>query len=363
MSTHSKTIIHVVQHLSPGGLEALALNMLAFSNPKQKVIIISLEGTKQKSISKWSKLEAVENQLIFLNKPSGYSIKTLVQLFRLFRTLKPSVVHTHHIGPILYGSIAARLAGVKARIHTEHDAWHLSNQKHRSLQNFALKIAKPRIVADAALVRKQIHHHFDYQDVTVIRNGIDCEQFMPGSKQLARQVLRLPADNTIIGTAGRLEKVKGHDVLIDALTLLPNHIELVIAGDGSLRAKLEAQVKQLGISHRVTFLGLVDDMTRFYQALDLFCLPSRSEGFPLSTLEAQSCDIVTLASNVGATNETLCPKTGQLFESENPQALAASVSLAIEKKHTDSPRCFVLHNNDIRDMMKAYEMLAEEKSA
>ncbi len=363
MSTPCKTIIHVVQHLSPGGLEALALNMLAFSNPQQKVLIISLEGTKQESISKWSKLEAVKNQLIFLNKPSGYSVKTLVQLFRLFRTLKPSVVHTHHIGPILYGSIAARLAGVKARIHTEHDAWHLSDEKHRSLQGFALKIAKPSIVADAALVREQIHRHFDYKDVTVIKNGIDCEQFTTGSKHLARQVVGLPVRSTIIGSAGRLEKVKGHDVLIDAMTLLPNHIELVIAGEGSQRKKLEAQVKELGISHRVTFLGLVDDMVRFYQALDLFCLPSRSEGFPLSTLESQSCDIVTLASNVGATGETLCPNTGTLFESENPQALAASLITALEQHHTDSPRDFVLHNNDIRDMMRAYEMLAEEKSA
>lgn len=363
MSIKSKTIIHVVQHLSPGGLEALALNMLAFSSPHQKVLIVSLEGTKQESVLKWSKLKSVENQLIFLNKPSGYSVKTLIQLVKLFLTLKPSVVHTHHIGPILYGSVAARLAGVKARIHTEHDAWHLSDQKHRALQNLALKIAKPCVVADALLVKQRIHQHFDYQDVRVIKNGIDCEKFTTGSKHLARQLFGLPVQSTIIGTAGRLEQVKGHDILINAMALLPNHIQLVIAGDGSQRIKLEQQVQQLGLSRRVTFLGLVDDMTRFYQTLDLFCLPSRSEGFPLSTLEAQACDIVTLASNVGATKETLCPSTGVLFESENSQQLAASVKTALNKPVKASPRQFVLKHNDIRDMMRAYEILAEEKSA
>jgi glycosyltransferase involved in cell wall biosynthesis len=104
-------------------------------------------------------------------------------------------------------------------------------------------------------------------------------------------------------------------------------------------------------------------MVRFYQALDFFCLPSRSEGYPLSTLEAQACDIVTLASNVGATHETLCPKTGLLFESESPQALATSVLVALKKRQTSSPREFVLHNNDIREMMKSYDRLAEEKIA
>lgn len=363
MSTDKQTVIHVVQHLSPGGLEALALNMLSFANPKQNVLIVSLEGSKADSIANWPRLSTLQDQLIFLEKPAGFQLKTLIQLYRLFRVLKPSVVHTHHIGPILYGAIAARLAGIKARIHTEHDAWHLENKKHRSLQYLALKMAKPYIVADAALVRAQVLNYFDYPEITVIKNGIDCQKFFAGSKHLARQMLGLSLTNPIIGSAGRLETVKGHDVLIEAFALLPNNIQLVIAGDGSQRAKLQHQVEQLGLSERVIFLGLVEDMTRFYQSLDLFCLPSRSEGFPLSTLESQACDIVTLASDVGATKETLCPETGYLFASEDPDALADCINQALHRTHTGSPREFVLRHNDIRDMMRAYEMLAEEKRA
>ncbi|EGU48945.1 hypothetical protein VIOR3934_21461 [Vibrio orientalis CIP 102891 = ATCC 33934] len=357
------TTIHVVQHLAPGGLEALALNMLSYSPNSDDVLIISLEGTKEAAIKKWPRLAQVQDQLLFLEKPSGYSLKTLRQLYKVFRTLKPRVVHTHHIGPVIYGAIAARLSGVKVRIHTEHDAWHLSSRKHRSLQSLAIKIAKPKLVADAALVRDQIRKQLNVNSVTVIKNGIDCSTFTPGSKEAARQALSLPIDQVLVGTAGRLEPVKGQDVLIQALCSLPKNVHLAIAGDGSERNRLKTLVNQLGLENRITFLGLVDDMPQFYQSLDLFCLPSRSEGFPLSTLEAQSCGIPAIATDVGATAETLCPETGTLVASENPLALASGILREMYGNNDVSPREFVLEHNDIKTMIKAYHSLAEEKSA
>lgn len=357
------TTIHVVQHLAPGGLEALALSMLSYSPNRDNVLIISLDGTREESIANWPRLAQFQNQLLFLNKPNGYSVKTLFQLYKLFRTFKPSVVHTHHIGPILYGAIAARLANIRVRIHTEHDAWHLSNRKHRSLQSLAIRIAKPKLVADAALVRDQVKKQLNLDSVTVIKNGIDCAMFKPGSKQLARQVLNLPIDKFIVGTAGRLEHVKGHDVLIRAICSLPKNTHLAVAGDGSEREKLEALVSELGLKDRVSFLGLINDMPHFYQSLDLFCLPSRSEGFPLSTLEAQSCGIPTVATQVGATEETLCPSTGVCVPSENPLELAGAILSSIDNQAEVSPRIFVLKHNDIKTMIQAYHSLAQEKTA
>ncbi|EGA69135.1 glycosyltransferase [Vibrio sinaloensis DSM 21326] len=363
MVTQSKTTIHVVQHLAPGGLESLALDMLAFSNANQRVLIVSLEGSKDTALSNWPKLTQYQDQLIFLDKPQGRSVETLIKLVKLFRILKPQSVHTHHIGPMIYGSVAARLAGVKSRIHTEHDAWHLNARKHRFLQGIALYLARPRVVADAQLVSDQLTRHFDYRDVTVIKNGIDCERFKPGSKHLARQALNIPLNQKIIGAAGRLEKVKGHDVLINAMTRLENNVHLVIAGCGSQKAQLETQARALGIAHRVTLLGLIDDMPRFYQSLDVFCLPSRSEGFPLSTLEAQACGIQTVATNVGATGETLDPATGTLVTAEDHHQMAMGLEHALETTSPSSPRSFVLDHNEIRKMVEAYTQLAQEKRA
>lgn len=362
MALPTKLIVHVVQHLAPGGLESLALDMLSFSSSRKRNLLISLEGNKHQALKQWPRLEQYRDKILFLDKPSGVSVKALVQLYRLFHVLKPDVVHTHHIGPILYAGCAARLTKVKTCIHTEHDAWHFGNPSHRHIQSLAVRIARPKWVADAELVRQQIHQHFSHP-VTVIKNGVDCEKFKPGSKLLARQTLGLATEVTLIGCAGRLEHVKGHDVLLRALALLPEDVHLTLAGSGSQRAALEALACELNIQHRVTFLGLVTEMVRFYQSLDLFCLPSRSEGFPLSTLEAQACDIVTIATEVGASKETICPCTGSVVEADNPSALAAMISGKLSVLPTVSPRQFVLQHNDIRTMMQAYESLTTEKHA
>ncbi|MDW2019621.1 glycosyltransferase, partial [Vibrio sp. 704] len=108
---HKKVVLHVVQHLAPGGLETLVLDMLRFAEPRHDVFVVSLEGAKSQALAKWAKLTEYKSQLHFLNKQPGFSVKTLGTLTAMIKGMKPDVVHTHHIGPLLYGGIASRLAG------------------------------------------------------------------------------------------------------------------------------------------------------------------------------------------------------------------------------------------------------------
>lgn len=361
---HGKKIIHVVQHLAPGGLETLTLDLLRLAKPLDTVLIFSLEGTREDAIKQWPRLETYANHLVFLEKAPGLQPAIVTTLLKAFIGMKPDVVHTHHIGPLLYAGSAARIAGVPHRIHTEHDAWHLNNTKRRRLQNFALKTAQPMLVADATRVYRQLKDMFSHQNIVTIRNGIDCEKFQIGSKNQARSQFGLPQNTTLIGCAGRLETVKGQDLLIKALALLPSDVSLAIAGNGSERQSLEALTQKLNLSDRVIFLGLVDNMPAFYQSLDLFCLPSRHEGLPLSTLEAQACGIPTVATDVGATDETLCPKTGSLVVRPTITALAKELDNATQRLHasdpnTVSPRDYILSNFDIRKMVNAYDALSD----
>ncbi|MGC9492588.1 glycosyltransferase [Vibrio genomosp. F10] len=365
-----QTVVHVVQHLAPGGLESLALDLLSFSTPLNRVMIVSLEGEKNQSITNWPRLKPFANQVLFLEKQPGVKLGTLAQLIKVFRQIKPDVVHTHHIGPLVYAGLAARLASVPVRIHTEHDVWHLNNVKHRRLERVALNISKPQLVADADQVKNALLNHFSYENTITIKNGIDGDKFQPGSMGVARKHFHLPSDKTLIGCAGRLEHVKGHDLAIAALSYLPRNIELVIAGDGSQRQKLAQLARQYAVSDRVTFLGLVDDMQRFYQALDIFCMPSRSEGFPLSPLEAQACNVPTAVTDVGASKETLCPTSGRLIKANDVHNMVdvlfqmarshANLNSSLQPNVDDkqTPREFVLKHNNIRNMVKSYENLA-----
>jgi len=326
---NEKVVAQVVQHLRPGGIETMVLALL--ENQPFETLIFSLEGNKDEAIQRWPILAKVSNQLIFLDKGRGFRWPVIWQLYLLFKQHRVSAIHSHHIGPLLYGGIAAKLAGITKRIHTEHDAWHLSNIKQRYLQRLLLKLVKPIVVADALAVATKIRRYLNHHDITLIHNGIDTDKFIPGNRNDARSQLNLPTGVVLIGNAGRLEVVKGQDLLISAISKFSSTVHLAIAGRGSCESLLKEQLVQLNLEQQVHFLGPLDDMPNFYQSLDMFCLPSRHEGLPLSPMEAQACGIPTLITNVGGSAEALCQTTGLLVERNNVQQLVNAIEIMLSR--------------------------------
>lgn len=353
-----KTVIQVVQHLRPGGIETLALDLLSFAPTDEKNIIVSLEGDLETAITQWPRLKPFAARLIFVNKQPGLTPSLLFTLARIFKETGASAVHTHHIGPLLYAGLAARLIGIKHLIHTEHDAWHLTNSKRRLIQRWAVKLLQPTLVADAQTVANNMRKHLKCKNkIIVIRNGIDSDYFTPGNKTMARAELKLAADVQIIGCSGRMEKVKGQSVLIHALTQLPISVHIAFAGSGSTEPALRALVAQLKVKERVHFLGHIEQMPTFYQALDLFCLPSLNEGFPLSPLEAQSCNIAALVTDVGGAKETLCPDSGELIAADDSLAMAQRLAKMLKNPNHCQARDFVKQHGNVRTMTAAYARL------
>lgn len=352
------TVIQVVQHLRPGGIETLALDLGCFTEADEKVIIVSLEGDIETALAQWPRLKPFRKQLIFLNKQPGLKPALVTKLTGIIKKTTAQAVHTHHIGPLLYAGLAARLAGVKHLIHTEHDAWHLTVYKRRLLQRWAIRLLRPVLIADAQTVANNMRTQLQTrQPITVIRNGIDSEHFIPGDKLLARTHFKLPEDVQIIGCSGRMEKVKGQALLIKALHNLPLTVHVALAGSGSIEADLRQLAAQLGLAERVHFLGHIDDMPCFYQALDLFCLPSLNEGLPLSPLEAQACNIATLVTDVGGAKETLCPKSGEFIPANDAEIMAQTLLRMIRNPSNNKPRAYVQRHGDVRLMARAYANL------
>ena len=356
MSYHQpKIVAQVVQHLRPGGIETIVLDLS--KHQPFKTIIFSLEGTKEEAIARWPILAAISSQLVFLNKPSGFSWRILWRLHLLFKQYQVAALHTHHIGPLLYAGLASKLCNIKKHIHTEHDAWHLTDPKQCRLQKILLMLIKPIIVADALAVAEKIKFHLNQCDVTLIYNGIDTVKFFPGNRNISRNDLNLPTGVVLIGTAGRLETIKGQDVLIDAISNFSATIHLAIAGGGRCEQQLKEQVTQLQIEQQVHFLGPLDDMPSFYQSLDLFCLPSRNEGMPLSPMEAQSCGIPALRSDVGGSAEALCQATGLLVEPDNVAQLVSAIETMLSRNSPINPRQFIFRHRNVQGMANAYTKL------
>ena len=353
-------MVQIVQRLSPGGIETLALGLAARlpgSNP-----VLSLDWSTRDIQDRWPALRQASVPIEGLEKPAGVQPAFVLRLARRLRALAPRAVVTHHIGPLLYGGLAARLAGVPVVAYVEHDVWHYAAARDRRMARVLSALVRPKVVAVSRGVAVRVGEIMPGADIRIIRNAVDTDRFVPGDMARARAGLALPpgvpADAPLVGAAGRLELVKGQDILIEAMALLPG-VHLALVGHGSQADALRARSAALGLDDRVHFIGQRSDMEAVYPAFDLLCLPSRNEGLPLSMLEAQACNVPVVASDVGSVAEGLCPGTGALVPPEDPAALAPALRACLARPGGPELRAFVLDSFSWTRMVNAYEDLMD----
>jgi glycosyltransferase involved in cell wall biosynthesis len=158
--------------------------------------------------------------------------------------------------------------------------------------------------------------------IEVLRNGVDLQLFRPVDREGWRR--RLGFSRTTLLSVGNLVPLKGHDLAIRALRLLPE-IDLVIVGDGPERAALGALAQELAVGDRVTFVPVLpqEDLRHYFGAADALVLASSHEGWANVLLESMACGTPVVASNVGGTPEVVsAPEAGVLMADRTPQALA-----------------------------------------
>ena len=261
-----------------------------------------------------------------LNRQPGNDPRFVVELVRLIRRERPDVVHTHAWGTLCEGLLAAKLARVRTVVHGEHGtmelkpynlrvqrvAWHLVTQ--------VLSVSS-RLAGQLATVVR-----FPRERIEVIRNGVDVARFSLSARAAARASLKLSETDITVGTVGRLHPVKDHRNLIEAADIL-NHAGVpavtLIAGEGAERGTLEAEIRARDLTSRVRLIGHRSDVERVFSALDIFVLPSRSEGLSNTILEAMAAGLPVVATNVGGADELVTDGlTGLLVPRADSTALA-----------------------------------------
>lgn len=159
------------------------------------------------------------------------------------------------------------------------------------------------------------------------------------SEEEQREIDNFKGHRTLIGMSCVLLYRKGIDVMLKAMTLLPEDYRLFIAGDGKERKTFEQMARELGISERVLFAGMKKDAYRYLPYYDIYALPSRSEGFPISLLEAAACGCKVVASRLPAVEECFTEEEIAKFDMPDERALAN----AILKANDDSQLGRKLH--------------------
>ncbi|MEO1136426.1 MAG: glycosyltransferase [Pseudomonadota bacterium] len=163
------------------------------------------------------------------------------------------------------------------------------------------------------------------EKIRVLRNGVDLNLFFPADRREARKALGV--DGLVLASVGHLIKRKGHDVVIKALTKLPEAV-LLIAGEGPEGRALERLAAACEVRSRVRFLGRLDSdaLRRVYSAADMLVLASAREGWPNVLLEAMACGTPCIASDVGGNAEVVrTPQAGRIIKMRTQQDIAAAV--------------------------------------
>jgi glycosyltransferase involved in cell wall biosynthesis len=327
-------VTYVVLSLDCGGIERIILNLVRSGSAlghEASVICLERPGDLAPAV------ERAGARVVCMHKAPGRRPQLVGKIQEVLRELQPHVVHTHQIGALLYSGPAARNELVPVVVHTEH-----TNQV--KIQRTLNKRARARLlwwlagryadrffcVSDDIAAEVQVLGALAGRKVFVVANGIDTRAFHTrDGAELLRNSLGIPVTAPVIGTVGRLSKVKCQDLLLRAFRQIGSErpeARLLLVGDGPERGPLEALARDLGLAGRVAFAGYQPQPEQYLRVMDVFALTSRAEGMPLAILEAWASALPVVATRVGGIPGLVEDgRTGLLVDSGDEPALTQAL--------------------------------------
>lgn len=312
----------------------------------------------------------VEAKVIHLNRVWDWRVRLNIPLVWVLAALiareRVSLVHSYMFEMGIHGFLAGWVARVPVVVGLRGESHDMGSARRRFLLTVIARLGCHfTAVTDVIAGRLMSECGVPRSQVSVIANGVDLSSYVPQvSPQEARRLLGLPIEPFTVGTVARLEEVKGVDVLVKALSYLDGNVgpvQVIITGDGSQRSELERLSLSAPKNVTVRFLGARSDVPRILDALDVFVLPSRSEGMPNALLQAMAMGRACVASAVGGNTSLLAKAdTGVLVPPDDPAALASAVArLCASPSRRSALGCAarreVVMNYGVEEMVKANE--------
>jgi glycosyltransferase involved in cell wall biosynthesis len=319
----------ICQHLTMGGAEELVLGIathLPTDRYELRVLCLSEQGVIA------DELRAAGVRVDVLpGEPGPRDTRAFARLVAHLRGWRPHIVHTFLLNAVLYGRLAAIVAGVPLIFAAEQNIYLHKASRHALMERILAK-RTCRIIACCHAVSDFYQRQVKVPPakLVVILNAVRYEQFLPlPSRAASHAALGLDPDLPTVGLIGRLTRQKGHDVLLHAVRKLKKsypQLQVVIAGQGEARPGLETLARELEIERNIHFVGLRRDREHLYGAFDVFALPSRWEGLSLALAEAVGAGIPTVATDVGGNREVIeSDCSGLLVPGDDPTALAMAL--------------------------------------
>jgi len=312
-----------------GGPERQVLGHIRHSGNFRHCVLSFIENGRTDELAAECRRQGIANET--LEGRSAYELSALGRLRGVFKRLKPAVLCSHGYRPTLL-ALAAK-AGLDLPLIVFSRGHTGENQRVSLFENLemkALRFADAVVAVSGGYAEHLKRCGVKADSIHVVQNAIEDESMAThfAGFEGKRNELGFGRDDFLIATAGRLSPEKAQGDLITAFAeVQPKYPEahLLLAGDGPSRGELEAQVEQLAVKN-VHFLGFRKDMDAVMCAIDLFVLPSRTEGLPNVALEAFAAKKPVVASAVGGVPEVVEEGvSGCLVPPARPDLLADAI--------------------------------------
>ncbi len=370
-------VLHVTYRFDTGGLENGIVNLINHM-PSQAYRHAVLALTEVTDFSR--RIQRSDVEFISLRKPPGHGVWQYPKLFKLFRQLRPAIVHSRNLAA-LEVQPPAWAAGVPVRIHGEHgrdvedlDGSNITYQRVR-------RIYKPFVHHYLALSRDLSDYlvtkvHVPQKKITQVYNGVDTESFAPesGGHQPIPGCPFDPSMHWLVGTVGRMQAVKDQVMLanafVQALAMAPqlqSRLRLVMVGEGPLRSQALALLEAAGVAHLAWLSGERNDVAQIMRGLQAFALPSLAEGISNTILEAMASGLPVVATAVGGNADlVLHGLTGYIVPPANPQTMAQHlIELASDPERArrmgEAGRLRVQATFSMQAMVSTYQSLYDQQ--
>jgi sugar transferase (PEP-CTERM/EpsH1 system associated) len=330
-------VVHVVYRFDTGGLENGLVNLINHITPgAYRHVVVALSEVVP-DFARRIKRNDVE--FVSLHKPPGHGAKLYPRLFKMFGELRPAIVHTRNLAA-LECQVPAALAGVPVRIHGEHgrDVGDLDGTRLR--YQWMRRAYRPFVHNYVALSRDLARYlenkvGVPARRIAQIYNGVDLARFhsSAGQRTLIAGCPFSDPSLFIVGTVGRMQRVKAQTVLAQAFVralqiepTLRHRLRLVMVGEGPLRAEAQAALAAAGVGDLTWLPGERSDVPDVMRGLDCFVLPSLAEGISNTILECMATGLPVLATDVGGNAElVVAGTTGDIVPAGDVEALATGL--------------------------------------
>ena len=290
--------VHIAQIMGKwigGGVESVIMNY--YENIDRTKFQFDFICDDDSTNIPYEKIEKLGGKVILV-PPYQKVFKYIKTLKKIFKENNYKIVHSNINTLSVFPLYAAKKVGVPVRIAHSHSTSNKKEWKKNAVKNILRPFSKRNAnvyFACSELAARYLFGNKTFEEgkVTIINNAINLEKFKfnQGKREKLRKELKIKDDEFVVGHIGRFVSQKNHTFLIDIFNELRkenNKAVLLLIGQGPLQDQIKEKVRELGIEDSVRFAGQVDNASDYYNAMDVFVLPSLYEGLPVVGVEAQA---------------------------------------------------------------------------